>query len=206
MPYDSDVTDLVRPNTKNSDLTRARILASARQEFEANGILGLRVADVADRAQCAVSLIYRYFNDRDGLLAQLLGDIFDEGSQVNADRAADLLSSDGPITIEDILDVTTMPSTTDQLVHREWRVQILAASTTNPALRKRIEESTRDGRKRLDEAIANVKARLPVGTKFDDRVYTILLFNTFFFFNDLLGEDGVTDEDYRNLLRDLLTR
>jgi AcrR family transcriptional regulator len=200
------VPNLARPLTKNSDLTKARILASARQEFEANGILGLRVADVAERADCAVSLIYRYFIDRDGLLAQLLGDLYDEGSQINLDRAAIILNGDGPISVEDILNATTMPTTPDQLAFRAWRVQILAASTTNPALRARIEESTRNGRKVLEESIAHVKSRLPADTKFDDRVYTILLFNTFFIFNDLLGEDGVSDADYRNLLRDLLTR
>lgn len=200
------MTNLARPLTKNSDKTKARILASARQEFEANGILGLRVADVAQRAECAVSLIYRYFIDRDGLLAHVLGDLYDEGSQINVDRASAILNSDGPLSVDDILDATTMPTTADQLAFRAWRVQILAASTTNPALRARIEESTRNGRKVLEEAIASVKSRLPAGTKFDDRVYTILLFNTFFFFNDLLGEDGVSDEDYRNLLRDLLTR
>ena len=198
--------NLARPLVKNSDLTKARILASARQEFEANGILGLRVADVAERADCAVSLIYRYFVDRDGLLAQLLGDLYDEGSQINLDRAAIILNSDEPLSIDDILNATTMPTSPDHLAFRAWRVQILAASTTNPALRARIEESTRNGRKVLEESIAGVKSRLPADTKFDDRVYTILLFNTFFIFNDLLGEDGVSDEDYRNLLRDLLTR
>jgi AcrR family transcriptional regulator len=200
------MSNLARPLVKNSDLTKARILASARQEFEANGILGLRVADVAERADCAVSLIYRYFIDRDGLLAQLLGDLYDEGSKINLEDAAVILNSDGPLSVDDILDVTPMPGSAEQLAFRTWRVQILAASTTNPALRTRIEETTRNVRKTLGEMIANVKSRLPAEAKFDDRVYTILLFNTFFVYNDLLGEDGVSDEDYRNLLRDLLTR
>jgi len=200
------MSNLARPLVKNSDLTKARILASARQEFEANGILGLRVADVAERADCAVSLIYRYFIDRDGLLAQLLGDLYDEGSKINLEDAAVILNSDGPLSVDDILDVTPMPGSAEQLAFRTWRVQILAASTTNPALRTRIEETTRNVRKTLGEMIANVKSRLPADAKFDDRVYTILLFNTFFVYNDLLGEDGVSDEDYRNLLRDLLTR
>jgi AcrR family transcriptional regulator len=200
------VTTFDRPLAKNSDQTKARILASAREEFEKNGILGLRVADVAQSAGCAVSLIYRYFIDRDGLLAQILGDMFDEGNQINVVRASEILYREAPITIDDILDVTNMPSSPDQAAFRSWRIQILAASTTNPALRTRIEESTRNARKSLQEAIEIVKTRLPVGTKFDERIYTVLLFNAFYFYNDLLGEDGVTDEDYRDLLRDLLTR
>lgn len=200
------VSTFDRQLTKNSDQTKARILASAREEFEKNGILGLRVADVAERAQCAVSLIYRYFVDRDGLLAQLLGDMFDEGNHINVVRTSKILNGDGPITIDDILDVTNMPRNPDQMAFRAWRIQILAASTTNPALRARIEESTRNARKTLQEAIGVIKTRLPADTKFDDRIYTVLLFNTFYFYNDLLGEDGVSDEDYRQLLRDLLTR
>lgn len=200
------VSTFDRQLTKNSDQTKVRILASAREEFEKNGILGLRVADVAERAQCAVSLIYRYFVDRDGLLAQLLGDMFEEGNTINVVRASEILHREGPITIDDILDVTNMPSSPEQMAFRAWRVQILAASTTNQALRTRIEESTRRARKALQEAIDVVKTRLPDGTKFDDRVYTVLLFNAFYFYNDLLGEDGVTDEEYRTLLRDLLTR
>ena len=200
------VSTFDRQLTKNSDQTKIRILASAREEFEKNGILGLRVADVAERAQCAVSLIYRYFIDRDGLLAQLLGDMFDEGNHINVVRVSDILKTEGPITIEDILDVTNMPRNPEQMAFRSWRIQILAASTTNPALRARIEESTRNARKTMQEAISDVKARLPDGSTFDDRIYTVLLFNTFYFYNDLLGEDGVTDEEFRTLLRDLLTR
>lgn len=49
--------------------SRTRILASARTEIERRGILGLRVADVARGAGTSITLIYRHFKDRDGLLA-----------------------------------------------------------------------------------------------------------------------------------------
>lgn len=51
------------------------ILVSARREIERNGIVGLRVADVATGANVSLTQIYRYFGDRDGLLARVLGDI-----------------------------------------------------------------------------------------------------------------------------------
>ncbi|MFM8387622.1 MAG: TetR/AcrR family transcriptional regulator, partial [Actinomycetota bacterium] len=54
---------------------RELILRSARAEIEKNGILGLRVAEVAANAHYSVSIIYRYFGDRDGLIAQVLGDL-----------------------------------------------------------------------------------------------------------------------------------
>ena len=49
--------------------TRESILASARAEIDQYGIIGLRLSAVAEKAQVSVPLIYKYFEDRDGLLA-----------------------------------------------------------------------------------------------------------------------------------------
>ena len=64
-----------RTESATGDDPRTLILRSARAEIEKHGILGLRVADVAANAHYSVSIIYRYFGDRDGLLAQVLGDL-----------------------------------------------------------------------------------------------------------------------------------
>ena len=58
--------------------SRARIIAAAKHELHEVGILGLRVQEVAKLANTSVSLIYKYFEDRDGLLAVVLGDMHDE--------------------------------------------------------------------------------------------------------------------------------
>lgn len=200
------MTTFDRPLAKNSDQTKARILASAREEFEKNGILGLRVADVAQSAGCAVSLIYRYFIDRDGLLAQILGDMFDEGNDIHLARVTELFYRKDPISLDEVLDAILLSKTPEQVIIRSQRIQILAASTTNHLLRARIEDSIRNARKSLQTAVATAKTRLPSGTRFDDSLFIILLFNTFLFYNDLLGEEGISDEDHRTLLRDLLTR
>ena len=50
--------------------SRDAILASARREIERAGILGLRVADVASGANSSITQIYRFFKNRDGLLAR----------------------------------------------------------------------------------------------------------------------------------------
>ncbi|NDF41712.1 MAG: TetR/AcrR family transcriptional regulator [Actinobacteria bacterium] len=48
------------------------IVAAARHEIEDRGIVGLRVQEVARQANCSVSLIYKHFTSRDGLLAHVL--------------------------------------------------------------------------------------------------------------------------------------
>ena len=64
--------------TTGTATSRERILAAARREVETKGILGLRVQDVAEEAKVSVPLMYKYFGDRDGLLAEVLGDMFEE--------------------------------------------------------------------------------------------------------------------------------
>jgi AcrR family transcriptional regulator len=58
--------------------SKHRILESARAELNEQRTLGLRVSEVAKNADTSITLIYRYFTDRDGLLARVLGDMYDE--------------------------------------------------------------------------------------------------------------------------------
>ena len=58
--------------------TRESILASARAEIDQYGIIGLRLSSVAEKAKVSAPLIYKYFDDRDGLLAVVLGDWYEE--------------------------------------------------------------------------------------------------------------------------------
>ena len=61
--------------TPEAPESRTRIIEAAKHELQAVGILGLRVQEVAKIANTSVSLIYKHFEDRDGLLAQVLGDM-----------------------------------------------------------------------------------------------------------------------------------
>ena len=61
------VSDVPHNHTPSS---RERIISAARAEVEGKGILGLRVQDVAQQAKVSVPLIYKYYVDRDGLLAE----------------------------------------------------------------------------------------------------------------------------------------
>ncbi len=50
-------------------VTRGRILAASNEELETQGITRYRVKRVATTANVAVSLLYSYFSDREGLIA-----------------------------------------------------------------------------------------------------------------------------------------
>ena len=52
--------------------SRQRIELAAHAIIDETGIIGLRMQDVADRADVSVPLIHKYFGDRLGLLTQIL--------------------------------------------------------------------------------------------------------------------------------------
>jgi TetR/AcrR family transcriptional regulator len=64
---------------RDSDGTRARILAAATAEFSANGYSGTRVDAICQAAQANPRMIYHHFSDKDGLyvtvLEQVLGEL-----------------------------------------------------------------------------------------------------------------------------------
>lgn len=192
---------------KNSDRPvgeepRNLILRSARTEIEKNGILGLRVADVAANAHYSVSIIYRYFGDRDGLLSQVLGDMYEEILERVSQRMAAALPAEGPVTIDQILSIAPLPSNayTNQSDVR-IRLQILAVAATNPTLENRLKEIAQRRYETVLGLARHLKSRLPAEQVFDERVFTIMLVNQLLYYNTLLGDHAVTDDDYYAFLK-----
>jgi AcrR family transcriptional regulator len=185
---------------------RELILRSARAEVEKNGILGLRVAEVAANAHYSVSIIYRYFGDRDGLLAQVLGDLYEEILDRTAHRLAAGLPASGPLTVDLILSLAPMPSEADTNPDLKLRLQILAVAATNPELEARLKSIAQTRLKQMKDWWEAVKSRLPEGQIFDDRILFILIVNQLLYYNTLLGDDAVTDEEYFRFLKDKATK
>ncbi len=185
---------------------RELILASARAEVEKNGILGLRVAEVAANAHYSVSIIYRYFGDRDGLLAQVLGDLYEEILDRVTLRAATQLPATGPITIDQVLELAPKPSDAYANPDVKLRLQILAVAVTNPVLESRLKDIVQARFKVLKDWSASLVARLPEGQVFDERVIFVLIVNQLLYYNTLLGDEAVTDDEYLQFLRDKMTK
>lgn len=186
--------------------TEAAILQSARHEIEKNGILGLRVAEVAANANCSITQIYRHFRDRDGLLARILGDIYEEALYQGYETFMARLKKLPVITIEDLVKMLPTPSQYAAMVNQELRLQILAASAKNAPLRLRLEEISQNHLPVWESGLDYIEQKMSPGEKFDRRMFTIMLLVQTMYYRTLLGDKGFNDEEYQQFLRDKMKR
>jgi AcrR family transcriptional regulator len=180
------------------------ILESARREIELNGILGLRVAEVAAGANYSLTQVYRYFGDRDGLLARVLGDLYDEIITTGFDSYMSYMESLPVITLDDLVNSLPTPIAPNAMGYQEIRLQILATSVKNHALRERIENTSRDMHARWESGLDYVESKLEPGLRIDRRVFTIMLLVQTMYYRTLLGDVGFTVDEYRAFVREKL--
>ena len=192
--------------TSNS---RERIVAAAQEEIELKGILGLRVQDVAERARVSVPLIYKYFGDRDGILAEALGAMFEEFILQRLDHSEQyFLSLDSP-TIDDLVAMLALPHQDFRRASRWRRAQILAASMEIPALRTRLALAQTAIYDQLITFMDQVQRKMTGGELVVSSAALAMLVQTYsfgFVLNDL--EDGgsrVSDEEFTHLMHAMLS-
>ena len=185
--------------------SRERIIAAAKRELHEVGILGLRVQEVAKIANVSVSLIYKYFEDRDGLLAVVLGDMHDERIDNWEKLFSGALSDDmprGEYSIEDLL--RNLPTPNSPVFQQlGWdRAQMLAAMNSNPKLRERIEQTTQRLFALTLKVVANADKSAKPNTS-NHRVVALMVssLNLIFINNDLLGDQRITDDEYSSFLK-----
>jgi len=179
-----------------------RIRESAREDIRQYGILGLRVTRVAKRAHCSVTQIYRHFEDRDGLLADVLARQFEEIATRNIESTLAALTSKPSLTVADIVGILPMPSKVTEREESLLRSQILAVATINPSLRDRLAAIAQRVYPRWVEACDIVDRRLAPGESFDRRVVFVVLMNSNLFYNSLLDDNAITDDEYRRFMID----
>ena len=194
---------MVRPAKKfNGDpATRELILKSARSEIDQYGIIGLRLSSVAEKAQVSVPLLYKYFEDRDGLLAVVLGDWYEEFVFRYRAMIDGWIDSASRITLEEFAQLSPKPQAGAMQKDREFRLQVLATALENPQLHRRIKALTIDAHAWSTTAIDRVIPKLPESDRhFDRRFFSLLLFNTMYVFYDLLDTERIDDEQYNSFL------
>ena len=196
----------VRPQVPTS---RERIIAAAQDEIELKGILGLRVQDVAEKAQVSVPLIYKYFGDRDGILAEALGAMFEEFALNRLDSSQQyFLTLESP-TIEDLLQMLALPQQDFRRASRWRRVQILAASMEIPALRTRLGLAQAAIYDQLTAYMDSVQKKMTGGKIVVSSAALAMLVQTYsfgFILNDLEDEGSrVSDEEFMGLMRVMLS-
>lgn len=187
-----------------SDLAE-RIRVSARADISKYGVLGLRVTRVANRAHCSVTQIYRHFEDRDGLLADVLARIYEEISEKTIQGFMSILERMTVISVRDVIEMLPTPSGILDREESLLRAQILAVASVNPALRARLSEIARAIYPKWSAACDLVESRLPDGESFDRRVVFVMILNSNLMYNSLLGELATTDDEYKSFMYDAFT-
>lgn len=193
------------PRTLSS---RERIVEAARDEVLAKGILGLRVQDVATKAHVSVPLIYKYFDDRDGVLAEVLGRMFEELVLEYVEVAEEQFAAIENPTVEDFIAVFARPTDDSRRARRWMRVQIMAASMEIPALRQRLSVVQSHINDRTTEFMKLAQERIAGKEVMSSRVLALMIqsFGFGFIFNDLLEPDeAITDDEHVEALRTLVT-
>ena len=185
---------------------RSRIIEAAREEVLNRGILGLRVANIARIAGCSITSMYRYFGSRDGVLAEVLLQLYEESFAEIYAMVLERLGGTGPVVVDDIVACIPMPHSETSQKQHEIRSQVLAVAGTNPILRTKLSASMRARRAMLSKVLDELEHRMPAEVKLDRDIFTVLIFNVNFQYNDLMGDDAVTNEQYAALLRRLIIR
>jgi AcrR family transcriptional regulator len=167
------------------------------------------VQDVAAQGKVSVPLIYKYFTDRDGLLAEVLGEMFEEFVMEQIDSSEAYFYALSNPTVDDLIAVLTLPQQDFRRPRRWFRVQILAASMEIPSLRARLRVVQMAIQDRLTTLLEDVQVRITGGHKPVSSAALALLIQTYahgFVLNDLLEEEGVgvTNEEFSSLMRVLL--
>lgn len=180
------------------------ILASAKRILLSQGILGLRVADVASDANCSITQIYRFFRNRDGLLARVLGDIYDEQSKIAVEQYLARLPRDSAITINDLVSAVPIVMAEDQIKFHELRLQILAASVHNKELHDRLKVCTQNLYKMWKAGLDEIHLRMAPGENFDERVFFMVFAQQNPYYRTLIDETLFTPDQYQDFLLEIL--
>lgn len=194
-----------KPIFTGDPITRKNILDSARTEVDQYGIIGLRLSSVAEKAQVSIPLIYRYFEDRDGLLAVVLGDWYEEFTNKFRDKIDSWLDAADSVTLDDFAHFTQKPRAGSMQEDRDFRLKVLATSLENPQLRLRIKNITNDLYIWGESAIDRLIPKLPSEDRnFDRRIFTLLMFNIMYVFHDMLDQEPVSDSEHSDFLVQLI--
>lgn len=118
--------------------SRERIKLAARQELGDSGILGLRMEVVAEKAQVSVPLIYKYYKNREGLLTEVLSELYDGDSYEKLAAYVEVFEQMESPTIDDIAILFATVQQGFRSLNRWKRLQIVAASAEIPELRRRL--------------------------------------------------------------------
>ena len=203
----SDRNDTKRRRT--ADETRALILDAAIEWIEQHGTAGLKVVDISRSSGVSEVLIYRYFNDRSGLLTAALLELWDRymTEPVAEARAALEALPDEAFTIDFLVSLNVLPSDEVHRRRRWARLQVLAASPELPELVPMIRKTQSRLNREHESLVDYIRTRMP-GRHFPSaRIMRMLNQGIAFgLVLDELSDDPITDQEFGEFLHEFFTR
>jgi AcrR family transcriptional regulator len=194
------------PKVEDAD---ERIRACTLAEIEKNGIVGLRVANIAKQAGVSVPLVYKLFGDREQLLATVLSESIETFylTDINNIRAL-VEKSKTNITVELLLQALPMPSDAFRLKQRKLRMLIFAASYESPKLRKAVGKAQQTIQHATRDLIHLVRERSGSKVDVDEDViaFAVQAFGFSFSIHDINPDKPLSDATYREFMTDFLNR
>lgn len=125
---------------RESVLTRDRILDAVSEQLETSGIAGLRLKDVADRLHVSVPSLYRFFEDREAMIAASYVRDFSQQTFVDIDELKEVFAA--AETVDDYeqgLRRVVVDTFGDESRRDRWRkVAAIAATRHDPLLLEQI--------------------------------------------------------------------
>ena len=186
-----------------------RIRACTLAEIEKNGIVGLRVANIAKQAGVSVPLVYKLFGDREQLLATVLSESIETFylTDINNIRAL-VEKSKTNITVELLLQALPMPSDAFRLKQRKLRMLIFAASYESPKLRKAVGKAQQTIQHATRDLIHLVRERSGSKVDVDEDViaFAVQALGFSFSIHDINPDKPLSDATYREFMTDFLNR
>lgn len=194
------------PKVEDAD---ERIRACTLAEIEKNGIVGLRVANIAKQAGVSVPLVYKLFGDREQLLATVLSESIETFylTDINNIRAL-VEKSKTNITVELLLQALPMPSDAFRLKQRKLRMLIFAASYESPKLRKAVGKAQQTIQHATRDLIHLVRERSGSKVDVDEDViaFAVQALGFSFSIHDINPDKPLSDATYREFMTDFLNR
>ena len=185
-----------------------RIADATIDEILKHGVLGLRVAAVAELSGVSVALIYKYFGNRDGLIAKVLSERiasdYEKDNTIFFERFPVGIKK---IDLDELMEIIPMPDEEFRKQRRWLRIEAKAASQRIPELRTMLASSIERIEKSSERAI--VAARELSGNTSPVPAKTIAwVLSTFAdgFASRDISDNSITDERYRSFIEDLIKR
>jgi AcrR family transcriptional regulator len=186
-----------------------RIRACTIAEIEKNGIVGLRVANIAKQAGVSVPLVYKLFGDREQLLATVLSESIETFylTDINNIRAL-VEKSESNITVELLLQALPMPSDVFRLKQRKLRTLIFAASYESPRLRKAVGKAQQTIQRATRDLVHLVRERSGSKVDVDEDViaFVVQALGFSFSIHEVNPDKPLSDATYREFMTDFINR